>query len=315
MAEEGKLLFKSRVADAFPGISGRRIAFIGPPVDERGAAACEAVKRVCTAVHKFEVDINNSAYKVDEVIKHPPDIAKLIRESGASGVLLEATTLGLAELLVLLRAMRSADMGDVEIMYVEPAEYTSSKSREEGGGEQEEYKLSLNQKFSGVHGFMHQYDERARNNHVFFVGFEAGRIINAFEQRNYEKNGTTTFSVIAGVPAFIPGWERAAIDAHLPALDDLGVNAASIYFAEASSIRDAYRMLWRLYSTSASEHSIFYVSPLGTKPHAIGSALFLLETRQGDRATSLFYDHPERVKGRSSGVGAWHLVGVSGFTS
>lgn len=315
MADEGKLQFFSDVASSSPDIAGCKIGFIGLAVDERGAVACNAVAKCCSTVHNFEVDVYNSTYKIDGVVRHPPEIVKMIRDSKADRVLLEATTLGLAELLVLLRAMHSAEMNRVEILYVEPAEYTSSRSREDGGGDQDEYKLSLNQKFSGVHGFMHQYDERSRNNHVFFVGFEAGRVLNAFEQRNYEKNGQTSFSVIAGVPAFIPGWERAAIDAHLPALDDFGLNASGIYFAEASSIRDGYRMLWRLYAASASEHSIFYVSPLGTKPHAIGAALFLLETRQGDRATSLFYDHPQRVSGRSKGVGSWHLVSVSGFNA
>ncbi|MEA9554536.1 hypothetical protein VC273_00925 [Xanthomonas nasturtii] len=314
MADEGKLLFHSKVEAECPSLKSYEIAFVGKPVDDRGIAACKAVAGSCTTVHKFEVDVYNSTYKIDGVIKHPPEIAKIIRDSNANHVLLEATTLGLAELLVLLRVLHTAGLDSVKILYVEPAEYTASRSREEAS-DQEEYKLSLNQKFCGVHGFMHQYDERSRNNHVFFVGFEAGRVLNAFEQRNYEKNGPTSFAIIAGVPAFIPGWELATIDAHLPALEDLGVTAGGIYYAEASSIRDAYRMLWRLYSSSASEHSIFYVSPLGTKPHAIGAALFLLETRQGDRATSLFYDHPQRVSGRSSGVGSWHLVNVSGFIS
>lgn len=310
-AEGGRLRFKSQVEPAFTRLGNYGLAFIGEPVDDRGAAACKVVTDSGVRTHKFDVDVYKAEYRIDDVITHPPELANLIRNSEVDRVLLEATTLGLAELLVLLRALHKAGLDSVDILYVEPAEYTSSRPRESSGGDQEEYKLSLNQKFSGVHGFTHQYDERSRNNHVFFIGFEPGRVLNAFDQRGYEKDGPTSFAIIAGVPAFIPGWERAAIDAHLPALEDLGVTAGGIYYAEASSARDAYRMLWRLYLSSASEHSIFYVSPLGTKPHAIGTALFLLETRDGDRATSLFYDHPQRVQGRSSGVGSWHLLEVS----
>lgn len=315
MTANGALMFKSRVEPECPTLAHCKIAFVGSPVDERGAAACEAVAEACASVHKFEVDVYNPTYKLDGVAKHPPEIARMIEDSNAGVVLLEATTLGLAELLILLRAVRTAKLESVEILYVEPAEYTSSRRRDEEVGAQDEYKLSLNQKFTGVHGFTHQYYERSKNNHVFFVGFEYGRVINAFEERSYDDESLTSFSFIAGVPAFMPGWERSSIDAHLPALEHVGANASNIQFAEASSVRDAYRALWKLYSTSASELSIFYVSPLGTKPHAIGAALFLLETRQDERATSLFYDHPQRVAGRSSGVGSWHLVSVGGFPS
>lgn len=51
------------------------------------------------------------------------------------------------------------------------------------------------------------------------------------------------------------------------------------------------------------------VSPIGTKPHALGAALFAILHPQ----TELVYDHPVRKKQRSAGAGRCHIYNVSEF--
>jgi hypothetical protein len=84
----------------------------------------------------------------------------------------------------------------------------------------------------------------------------------------------------------------------------------SITYCQANSIREAYFTLWELYRQLGDEHGCFFVSPLGTKPHTVGTALFLMETKSREVPTSLYYDNPERIVKRSTEVTAWHHVRV-----
>lgn len=93
-------------------------------------------------------------------------------------------------------------------------------------------------------------------------------------------------------------------------MDELDIDDHSIVYCQANSIRETYLTLWELYRQLGDERGCFYVSPLGTKPHAVGAGLFLLETKGCEPTTSLYYDHPVRVNKRSKGYATWHHVTV-----
>jgi hypothetical protein len=111
--------------------------------------------------------------------------------------------------------------------------------------------------------------------------------------------------VVLGVPAFSPGWE---IDAMANNVQYLG-KGDQVKYAAAASADAAYRLLSTLLEQDKEERPIL-IAPLGTKPHAIGAALFLIENESMGRAL-LLYDHPTRSSGRSSEVRRWHFYDIT----
>lgn len=298
---------RSRVTDTQPVLEGADLAIVGSAVDDRGRAAVSALEGALPSVRIFEFDASSHLIYLDG---GETRIDRLRAEfTGKARVILDATTLGVGAVLHLLVALTRAGVTSVEFLYVEPVSYTR---REEANGhaQQRDFALSMNCKFSTVQGFAQEYDPSRLAAHIFMLGFEPARMLNAIEQRGYEDPHKTRFHAVVGVPAFQSGWEANSIRPHLSAMEELRIQEASISYCQANSIREAYLALWGLYRNLGDEQSCFYVSPLGTKPHGVAAALFLLETKSSEAPTSLYYDHPHRVAGRCSDVGAWHHVVV-----
>jgi hypothetical protein len=282
-------------------------AFVGSVVDVRGTASTSFLKGILKEVSVFRFDARNQKIYLDE---REINRERLIAHIGTKRILLDVTTLGLGEILHILMAARQGKHQAVEFLYAEPGEYTSNVGESSDDSIRRDFKLTKNCKFQSVLGFAHEYQQNMKAAHVFFLGFEPGRIRNAFEQRDDLDMDRYQIQVILGVPAFQTGWEANSIRPHLLVLEDLGISEHSISYCQANSMRESYLTLWDLYRQLGNEQGCFYVSPLGTKPQAVGAALFLLETKGCDPTTSLFYDHPERVSNRSSDIANWHHVTV-----
>jgi hypothetical protein len=80
-----------------------------------------------------------------------------------------------------------------------------------------------------------------------------------------------------------------------------GQMAGHVHFCGAHSPASAYEMLGRVYGSCDGQR--FSVTPIGTKPHGIGAALFVCEHSD----VGVVYDNPKRKKERSDKVGTWHL--------
>lgn len=301
--------FTSRISLSTPeGLTGVGVAFVGESVDDRGSATIKALQEVMTTVSTLRFDASNQVIYLDgREVNRERLVAHI---NGKERILLDVTTLGLGEILHILMATRQGGYKSVEFLYAEPVEYTQDIVNGTDDPKRREFKLTKNCRFQSVLGFAHEYQTNMKAAHVFFLGFEPGRIRNAFEQRDDLNTDQYCIHVIIGVPAFQAGWESNTIRPHLHVLVEQDINEHAITYCQANSIRESYLTLWDLYQQLGDERRCFYVSPLGTKPHAVGTALFLLETKGSDSATSLFYDHPERVSNRSSSVAAWHHVTV-----
>lgn len=305
---EGKYLFTSKVSKTCPGsLSGVEIAFVGGGVDQRGNASIADLKKHAEKVYRLRFDATNQQAYIDD---HPvlrDAFSKII--FGKKRILLDATTLGLGEILQVLLVVKRVSSAVVEFLYAELERYT----RGEGISDtrMRDFNLTQNCHFQSVQGFAHEYDPAMRAAHVFLLGFEPGRIRNAIEQRGDFDPDRYRFQMVIGVPAFQTGWESNTIRPHLAILEDLDITERSIAYCQANSIRESYLTLWGLYRQLGDERGCFFVSPLGTKPHAVGAALFLLETKGNEIPTSLYYDHPERVSKRTTNVSAWHHVVVN----
>lgn len=308
IAGRPKYRFRSRTSAEFPSeIGAATLAFVGDPVDERGTAAIECIRNVVPNVVRFGFDAGFHTFSIDGENSSTRGLLNALQ--GHANVVLDATTLGLGEVLQILRCLETAGCKAVNFLYVEPGSYQQQKAHSHRLDH--EFSLTNNCKFSAVQGFAQQYEAGHPSSHVFMLGFEPARLLNAIEQRNWEDSHLTSFHMVVGVPAFRPGWEANSIRAHLQAMEDLELTEARVRYCQASSVREAYLTLWDLYRTLGEDQGCFYVSPLGTKPHALGAALFLLETRGAENPTSLYYDHPHRIPKRSEKIGIWHHVAVA----
>lgn len=306
---EPKYEFWSKQYSSAPAeLAGIDLAFVGQSVDDRGYATIDALRGVAGKMFEFCFDPNlQEIYLGGERV----NAARLDQQmKGAARILIDATTLGLGEILHLLMAARRGRREAVEFLYAEPGEYVRNSSKIGDAMENRDFELTANCRFQGVLGFAHEYQPSMKAAHIFLLGFEAARLRNAIEQLGERDRKRYAVYAVMGVPAFRIGWELNSIKPHLNVLEELEIEEHSITYCQANSIRETYLTLWELYRQLGDDRGCFYVSPIGTKPHAVGAGLFLLETKGGEPTTSLYYDHPKRVNRRSTGFATWHHVTV-----
>lgn len=300
--------FRSAVSPTCPdSVSGADLAIVGIAVDDRGRATTDALRARAKKVVCAKFDPKTQSLEIDGTPANAAARNTLL--SNVKRLVLDTTTLGLGEVLQILRSFEELRKTSVSLLYVEPKSYHHQNVSSHGLDK--EFSLTSNCTFTAVQGFALEYVQSHKSSHVFMLGFEPARLLNAIEQRNWGTNQAAHVHLILGVPAFKPGWEINSIRSHLQVMDDNGLTEANVRYCQANSIRESYLTLWSLYRDLGDDQGCLFISPLGTKPHAIGAALFLLETRKSDPPTSLYYDHPDRVPSRSADIAAWHVVDVN----
>lgn len=282
--------------------------FYGDSVDERGNNLNKHIESLSNLkkfkIHQNPVDL--TIYTNSENINRQ----RLCKEvENYNSIIIDSTTLGLAEIIFIILSIQLAKKSNVSFLYAEPKSYKSSPSNP--SSPLVTFELTHNCDFQGIKGITLQYDSGDRASHVFMLGFEPGRLQNALEQRNDIEEDYYEKYFIIGIPAFQHGWEQNTLYPHIQILDELDINEKNILYCQANSIYSAYIALWDLYDKLGHEEKIFFVSPLGTKPHSIGAALFLSETKGLDNPTSIYYDHPIRNNQRSEAINQLHLTEVS----
>ena len=301
--------FFSKQSDSSPtSIQGIDIAFVGESIDERGSATTEAVKASASSVFQLNYCPEKQILHIDGEVTRLQRLAE--RMANAHRILVDSTTVGLGEILSVLTAAKSGRHTQIEFLYAEPKDYTKSAPESVEEPQHRTFTLTRNCRFQGIQGFAHQHQPHMPATHVLMLGFEPARIRNAIEQRGDINRENYKLHAVIGVPAFQAGWEGNTIRTHLDVLEEQGIAGPSITYCPANSVREAYLTLWDLYQQLGDERKVFFVSPLGTKPHTIAATLFLLETKGLDMTTSLYYDHPVRINERSSGYSTWHHITV-----
>lgn len=280
-----------------------QLAFHGDSVDERGDAALAVVKSASQRLVPCDYDIKESrTLRLNGTKTIRKDVVALFQPG--MQVLLEATTLGFVELLHLLRAAHSQRLDAVDLLYVEPKEYQRDVTLDAPWTR--EFSLSSSRRFEGVPGFVTDLSifENRPGRLVTFLGYEGARLVQAYEQLG----GLTDWQkyAIFGIPGYAPGWEINALANNVATLDKHKFE--SVQFCPASTVSGAYRLLDDIFGEAGGDAPMI-VAPLGTKPHGIATALFLIEHSRYQE-TSLVYDHPERSRNRSQQVRRWHLYRV-----
>lgn len=267
----------------------------GEELDERGESACRSAPQSARVQLRFDVDDMSLTVGTE---RQPSDMAaELLNKYDWRNVVLEATTLGFAELFCATNALLSSGATSISIIYVEPAEYT----RDGKGAEL----FALSEPTRGYAAIPNAIVDLASDEveaGVFFLGFEPERLDRALEE--YQMIVSKHVKVVFGIPAYHPGWELDAIIPHLPALEGHKLQPD---YCSANDPEAAFECLERTRDTLGADKRMF-VAPIGPKPCGIASAIFA--SVYPDQV-GLLFDHPRRKKKRSSGVDLWHKFTVT----
>lgn len=267
----------------------------GEELDDRGESACSSAPKSSRVQLSFNVDDMSLTVGAET---QPSDMAaELLSKYDCRNVVLEATTLGFAELFCATNALLSNGATSINIIYVEPAEYT----RDGKGAEL----FALSEPTRGYAAIPNAIVDLASEEveaGVFFLGFEPERLDRALEE--YQMIVSKHVKVVFGIPAYHPGWELDAIIPHLPALEGHKLQPD---YCSANDPEAAFECLERTRETLGADKRMF-VAPIGPKPCGIASAIF---ASVYPNQVGLLFDHPRRKKKRSSGVDLWHRFTVT----
>lgn len=276
------------------------MAVISPDeaLDDRSRAATNFAKDHATRNFEMKFLVGSNLTYVN---RQQASFGKLRAQlAGVNSLLVEATSLSYPELLYTLAAAAQEKVKSISLLYVEPLGYR--RNIEQNLCDHRDFNLSENRRFRAIPGFMTNLGEIATGQAVFFLGYEGARFGQAMQQEEVLQSWRK--HIVFGVPAFESGWEIDAIANNI----DYISSDDQIQYVAASSVSAAYRLLNELRASDKEQNPVL-VAPLGTKPHAIGAALFLIEHDAMDQAV-LLYDHPERSTARTEDIRRWHLYDV-----
>lgn len=135
------------------------------------------------------------------------------------------------------------------------------------------------------------------------LGFEGTRFKHVIE--TLQPEGQDIFPIV-GIPGFQLDFPFHSYRGNA---DALSFNRAweNVRFSDAACPFTLYGTLSEI--KHARSANFLQISPIGTKPHALGAAIFAILNPE----TELVYDHPVRKKQRSAGAGRCHIYNVSEF--
>jgi hypothetical protein len=271
-------------------------AIIGEVIDHRGAAAVEFARANAKLVHTFRYNPKRLLVEFDGQAFSAEEPERAFAAIGDAPTLLEATTLGFVEILLCCRALKQTKPHSVTLVYIEPQNYY--RPRRSQIVHRRDFELSDEvEEFAGVPGNTLLLLPERPLKLVIFVGFEGQRLNRFLEQTGLSPSKC---EFVFGVPAFHPGWEMDAFANNFRVLKG-ELMTGRVHFCGAQNPLSAYNALAQIYASCNGER--VSVTPIGTKPHGIGSALFLCEHSD----VGVVYDNPKRKKDRTDNIGAWHL--------
>ena len=282
-------------------VTGWDLAVVGDCLDDRGNAAKEYLTQRADQVVSVKYDEGDFVFYVNGHGYDTENIGEFFDSFIGKSIILEATTLGFVEILLSCRTMRDLQFSHVDLMYVEPGDYTSP--RRSHLLHKRDFSLSDDVPgYSAIPGATLMLTDKVRQKGVFFLGYEARRLDRALE--DYQMIRPSNCCVVFGVPAFRPGWEMDAFANNIRVIRDKNI-IGGVHFCGAENPAAAVDVLEQVFLELGPDERMF-VAPIGTKPNGIGVALFI----SAHPEVRVLYDHPRRKAGRSANVSRWHLYEV-----
>lgn len=239
---------------------------------------------------KYSVVINGSHYRIFQ-------LQDFFIEKAFSKILIDATSLGFPEILYILNALNRSGLNtEIVVLYVEPEQYSKSKDTVN----ESEFTLS-DRRHSFVSLPAFSIDNQSNNDSkavlITFLGFENSRLGQIIEN----DDGASYKKLLAHVslPAYKPGWENISIRKHLKYFDYIDSNLIIHPGSNPYAVNELLNEL--TYS-----HSKMVITPLGTKPTALGVCIFLINNYHKNdinKQIGAIYDFPEKSKKRTVGLG------------
>lgn len=287
------------------------VAFTGPSIDDRGKESIRYLTDKVEQVVSVRYDPDNITVDLASHVYDKDAVAPILVPLKDQKIILDTTTLGVAELLILLQTFKDIGVTQVSLLYLEPTEYNRKFNLSDTSGLDKEillhrrdFELSETVRgYIGIPGHALSISSLTNPKVAFLCGFESDRVDQALEDLEIiSRNCYCLF----GVPAFTPGWEMNSFASHISVLNNRNLRA--IQFCGSTNPMAVYHKLDQIYQECGPETPLF-VAPLATKPMSIGACLFLI-SKPKDRVAILF-DHPTKKEGRAKQVANWNLYEVN----
>lgn len=282
------------------------IAFVGASdLDDRSVHSVERSSKL--GVRKYVVRYDPELFTLtvgDRLYRaNGGDLEDFALHFGANSVVIDATTLDFAEIALLLYAYTFSTIKPrVGFLYVEPKEYVR-RTLVDPAVNGTAFDLSDGFTTKSIPPFSTLLQSNHNVHLLAFLGFEGGRLTRALaaDDGQFVKK----VSVIFGIPPFQATWDLESFMANSRLLSNKDV---AVKFCGANNPKAAYEILVKALGaiTAYSECNRLMVSPFGTKPMAIGVALYCATHKQ----PRVLFDHPKRKKGRTRGVHCTHWYEV-----
>ncbi|HEY5122860.1 MAG TPA: hypothetical protein VIK14_03915 [Ignavibacteria bacterium] len=233
-----------------------------------------------------------------------PDLQILLSTNNFYGanICVDITTLKQGILFLLIRILlKDVKPARLFAAYTEPTEYKKRKHSEIG--ETEEYDLYL--RIVGSSKAVPGFNKRQSQNDILLIapiGFDSQRL-----QVIYENIKPRLLIPVVGFPSFVPGWYLTAIKMNYLILKQADC-FDEIETCEAASPFAMYDLLDREFHRHTANFDI-YISPLGTRPHCLGAAIFVSR----NPSAYLIYDFPIEKQFRSGRVLKANIYHLSKF--
>jgi len=279
------------------------LGLAGIPVDDRGSVAIDFIQDKASSVFEVWYNENEMNLRIDNSIIEIEDLEDYFKKIKLRSIILEATTLGFAEIFLISNALLKIGFGGLSFLYVEPRRYNRRTNlRDTFLLHKRDFELSDEfSGYKGIPGATLALNKNTLQRSVFFLGFEEARLDLALE--NFPINPSLC-SIVFGIPAFKPGWEMDSLANNIRVIKEKKV-IGGVHFCGAENPAAAFKALDNVYKELTQRERLF-IGPIGTKPHGIGAALFVaLYDKVG-----ILYDHPIKSTGRSNEVGKCHLYEV-----
>lgn len=247
---------------------------------------------------RFELLVDGVSFRADEIEDIPLSFP-------ARTLVFDSTTMEFPEIALLLRAYRrlSPQPANCVFIYTEPQEYVRRPS-EEAAPPGSAFDLSHGFRAkNAIPAFTPILSAGSKAHLVAFLGFEGARLLRILSED--DGHFFTNVTVVFGTPPYQATWEMHALMANTRLIENFNCN---VLFSGANNPRGAYLLMQQVdRGLIGSGCNRLAVAPFGTKPAAIGAALYCVEM---DRMRAI-YDHPERKEGRTRGVHHTHWFEVA----
>ena len=275
--------------------SEHTVLFYGKKLDNRSEEVFKHYTNTIKDKYKIIYDEDNFELIIDDQRKLKSFLfgKEFIQKMSFDNYYIDATSLGFAEILLILHNLNKVKI-NIAIIYAEPKEYKKEKYTPFI----DNFDLTkVAGDFKKIPPYSLLIDSNTSSKAILipFLGFEnnrLGRIMESDDGARYEQ-----YIPILGLPAFKPSWENISLQRHHQELKDI----TDIKFSPASNPYETYQVLDNIYKNSFNPTLV--LAPIGTKPHAIGAIIFLINKKEVGVNIGLTYDFPKKKENRTDGIG------------